>query len=208
MRFALALAVSLAVHALLALAVVCWFSFRARPQAVATLDLSSVELSLAEEDVASAAPAAAVPTASAEPRVLRPPSEELPPPPAEIPAAVAVPPPPPAVELPRPPEAAPTMPAEAPRQARVDAPPALRRPIRPDYPRGSRLRGEEGEVVLEIRVSAAGEVEAAEVVVSSGFAALDEEAVRATRAARFKPAQAEGRAVASTARLTLTFKLK
>jgi len=99
-------------------------------------------------------------------------------------------------------------PAAAPRQATVDALPRPCQSIRPDYPRTARLRGEEGEVVLEISVSAAGAVDDVRVVRSSGFPSLDDAAVDAVRAAHFSPATSEGRAVAASARLTLTFKLK
>ncbi len=95
-----------------------------------------------------------------------------------------------------------------PKQARVDAPPRPTRTIKPEYPLGSRRRGEEGGVVLEIAVDARGGVEHVEVVQSSGFAELDAAALRAARAARFTPARQDGRAVAARARLTLDFKLK
>ena len=51
---------------------------------------------------------------------------------------------------------APQPPAPAPKQAKIDAPPAPKRTIKPDYPRGSRQRGEEGEVTLAIEVGADG----------------------------------------------------
>ncbi len=99
-------------------------------------------------------------------------------------------------------------PAVAPKQAKIDAPPKPNKTIRPDYPKGARQRGEQGDVVLEIRVNAAGIVDRVDIVSPSGFPELDEAAVRAARAARFTPAKSGGSAVASTARLTLTFKLK
>ena len=70
------------------------------------------------------------------------------------------------------------------------------------------MRGEQGDVVLEIEVSASGSVERVAVVASSGYPELDEAASRAAKAARFEPAKSGGRAVASTARLTLTFRLR
>ena len=75
-------------------------------------------------------------------------------------------------------------------------------------PKGARQRGEQGDVVLEIRVNAAGIVDRVDVVSPSSFPELDEAAVRAARAARFTPAKSGGAPVASTARLMLTFKLK
>ena len=96
----------------------------------------------------------------------------------------------------------------APRQARLDAPPKPKRNIKPDYPKEARQRGEQGDVVVEIRVNAEGTVDAVTVAASSGFPELDEAAVRAARAAKFSPARSGRDPVASTARLKLQFKLK
>ena len=63
-------------------------------------------------------------------------------------------------------------------------------------------------MTLEIRVGAGGEVEEAKVVVTSGFAELDAAAVKAAKAAKFTPAKSGRDAVASMARLKLSFKLK
>ena len=63
-------------------------------------------------------------------------------------------------------------------------------------------------VVLEIRVNAEGTVDDVKVATSSGFAELDEAAVKAARAAKFSPARSGHDLVASTARLKLQFKLK
>ena len=93
-------------------------------------------------------------------------------------------------------------------QARVDAPPRPKRAIRPDYPKGSRQRGEQGDVVVEMMVNPQGEVDEATVVSSSGFVELDEAALRAVRFAKFTPARSGGETVASIARITLAFKLK
>jgi periplasmic protein TonB len=98
--------------------------------------------------------------------------------------------------------------AAAPRQARVDAPVRPKKAIKPDYPKGARQRGEQGNVVLEILVNEAGRVEGVKVVTSSGFSELDEAAIRAARAARFTPAKRGRTPVASSARLTLEFRLK
>ena len=62
--------------------------------------------------------------------------------------------------------------------------------------------------MLEIRVAASGDVSGVSVVGSSGFAALDEAAVRAAESARFTPAKSGAEAVASVARLKLRFRLK
>ena len=70
------------------------------------------------------------------------------------------------------------------------------------------MRGEEGDVVLSLHVTASGEVDRVEVVASSGFADLDEAAVKAAQKARFTPARSGSRRVDAHARLTLTFRLR
>lgn len=93
-------------------------------------------------------------------------------------------------------------------QARIEAPPRPLKAIRPDYPKGSRQRGEEGSAVLTLSISARGTVEAAMVETSSGFPELDAAAVRAALKARFAPARSGDKAVPSTARITISFRLK
>lgn len=105
------------------------------------------------------------------------------------------------------PESAPA-PQAAPRQAKVDAPPRPRKAIRPDYPKESRRRGEEGDVVLEISVDERGMVYDVKVVEPCKFRELNEAAVKAARSARFTPARSGSVDVRSKARLTLTFRLK
>lgn len=160
----------------------------------------------------------------ARPQESEPPAPEIPPARPLEPEALRLPEPLPeqpflqTPERPKPPEASPPKPvgpspaappvaAVAPRQARVDAPPRPWRSIRPDYPKSARLRGEQGNVLLEFRVDVKGVVESVSVVMSSGFPELDAAALRAVRQARFRPAESAGRPVASTARLTLSFRL-
>ena len=224
-----AVLIAVAVHVGLALGLVAYFRHAPEPEALATLDLSSVDLSFAERDDEMAAVAPSMPSV-AEPKPPQPKSVEAPPPPED--RALPRPPDPAAMTFAEPEEtrpvmktpetvfekqkepetptkvAAPSAPAAAPKQARVDAPPKPKRTIRPDYPRRARQRGQEGEVTLEIRVDAEGRVDSVEVVGSSGFAELDDAAVRAARAARFTPAKSGERSVASKARLTLAFRLK
>ena len=226
-RFLLAFAVSLAVHALAALALVVWFECGPGPETLATLDLSSVELSFAET-VDESAPAAATQPAEANPGPPKPKAVEMPPLPEAPPKAL--PPDPSSMRSVEPkearpemrtpelkdpekapetsPAAAPASPAAAPRQARVEAPPKPRKTIRPEYPKGARQRGEQGDVTLEIRVNAEGGVDGASVVRSSGFSDLDEAALKAVKAARFVAAKADGCPVPSVARLNLTFRLR
>jgi len=217
-----ALLVSLVVHAILAIGLIAYLEYAPGPEVVATLDLTSVELSFAEKVEESAAVTPVPP--SPPPEAPKPKPEEKPP---EQKIEKRDAPDPLAPGFPEPEEEKPqmqedddrpdqlkqsnnqTMPAPAaPRQARVDAPPSPKRTIRPDYPKGARQRGEQGAVILEIQVDAEGAVGAVKVLVSSGFAELDEAAMQAAQKAKFRPAKSGGKPVASTARLKLDFKLK
>lgn len=228
--FGCSVILSVFLHALLAAGVVGLLEMTsASPDMLAQLDLSSVELSFAEKEDDAAAVQPVLASAPAEPVTEMRPPESVPPPvepqpprPPE-PEALCLPEPQPSSsplqtpERPKPTEepkpAAPSpaarpVAAAAPRQARVDAPPRPRRSLSPDYPKGARLRGEQGNVTLEIRVSARGTVEGVEVVASSGFRELDAAAEKAVRAARFTPAQSKGRAVPAPVRVTLAFRLR
>ena len=90
----------------------------------------------------------------------------------------------------------------------VDKPPSPRRRIKPEYPTGARQRGEEGDVTLELDVSADGVVDGVRIVSSCGFAELEQAAIQAVKRAHFVPARRGSANVPSTARLTLTFRLK
>lgn len=57
--------------------------------------------------------------------------------------------------------------------------------IRPHYPLGARIRGEEGVVTVKVVVNAHGRAEKTEVTQSSRFPALDRAALDAVREARF-----------------------
>ena len=108
---------------------------------------------------------------------------------------------------PPPPEPVPPPPEPAPAQARIDAPPSATKPIRPAYPTGARQRREEGDVVLQLSISAHGRVTAAAVFSSSGYPELDAAALRAAKKARFVPAKSGRDAVAADARITIEFRL-
>lgn len=214
MRFPIAILISLAVHLLVGLGIWAYMEYVPSPDVLATLDLSSVELSFAEEEDETAA----VLPQSSNP-VLPRPEPERPPEPKVVETPEPLPPIPDAVDIPKPVEkpVLPQLPPDfstpqpstpQPRQARVDAPPRPKRAIRPDYPKGSRQRGEQGDVVVEMMVNPQGEVDEATVVSSSGFVELDEAALRAVRFAKFTPARSGGETVASIARITLAFKLK
>ena len=227
MRLVTAIGVSVLLHGLVAVGLVAYLEYAPHPDVLATLDLSSVELSFAEE-VQETAAVAPMPAAAER----RPPKPKVDEPPPEAKQEKPLPPDAGEVRFPEPKEDAriktedvvkKVLPKDnsntqtlkhsntapvAPRQARLDAPPKPRRNIRPDYPKGARQRGEQGDVVLEIRVNAEGTVDDVKVAVSSGFAELDEAAVRAAKAAKFSPARSGHDPVASTARLKLSFKLK
>ena len=204
-----AILLSLLFHALLAFGLIAYLEYAPHPDVLATLDLSSVELSFAEQEQ-EAQPVAAPPSMVGR-AVPSPPQDETPP---EVKPEKPLPPDPSALKFPEPKEERPNLkpqtltPKPAPQQARLDAPPKPKRNIKPDYPKGARQRGEQGDVVLEIRVNAEGTVDDVKVATSSGFAELDEAAVKAAKAARFSPARSGRDPVSSTARLKLQFKLK
>lgn len=184
----------------------------------AELDLSSVELSFSDEKLENPTTVATLPPAARH-EVPAPKPIELPP---EVRPEKALPPDPSDYKFPEPKvetKIQPSQPSQTPQpsqpsqpsslfQARVDAPPRPRRAIRPEYPKGARLRGEQGNVILEIEIGADGVCVAAKVAVSCGFAELDAAAVKAALAARFVPAKAGNSPVSSVARLTLSFRLK
>lgn len=90
--------------------------------------------------------------------------------------------------------------------ARFDAD-YLRNPA-PVYPPMSRRRGEQGEVRLLVAVSADGVPERVEVRQSSGYARLDEAAVRAVKEWRFVPARRGDRPVAASVVVPVAFRLE
>ena len=204
----LSLAVSLLLHGLIAFALIAYLEYAPHPDVLATLDLSSVELSFAEqvEETQPVATASEILQQKVRPSVAEKPPEVKP--------EKSLPPDPSSPKFPEPKEEPQALkpqissPQPAPRQARLDAPPHPKRNIRPDYPKGARQRGEQGDVILEIRVNAEGTVDDVRVATSSGFAELDEAAIRAAKAAKFSPARSGHDPVASTARLKLQFKLK
>ena len=232
-RWGVAIAGAVLLHALLAVGVGLYVESVAEPTVTAELDLSSVELSFADEK-AETAQVAPTPSPAAMHEV--PPPQTMEPPP-EVHREKLLPSDPSGYKFPEPkeeprqvltpkdmrhqtldnkseasdvrPETSDITPkASVLAQARVDAPPRPKRTIQPKYPRGARLRGEQGNVVLEVEVGVEGTCTAVRVAESSGFAELDEAAVKAARSARFTPAKSGDRAVASTARLTLSFRLK
>ncbi len=95
--------------------------------------------------------------------------------------------------------------AAAPRQG-VSGAVRMKSAIRPYYPLGARLRGEEGVVAVRVWVNSSGRALRCEVARSSGYSALDEAAMDAARRARYVSAEpGVWRAEAET---TLTFRFR
>jgi TonB family protein len=78
----------------------------------------------------------------------------------------------------------------------------------PEYPRASRLGGEQGRVTLLVHVDMDGRVTDAAVLGSSGHEALDRAAETAVRRWQFEPATQQGRPVLSTTTVSITFRLE
>lgn len=213
-RVILAIFISVVVHSVIAVGIAFFLDSESDPVSSAGLEVTSVELSFSETVEAESAPAADMPSPMDPERM----PDHVPPearPPAEAGKVAPCPPEADAMKLPDPvehieqlvtPEIARQPPA--PRQARIDAPPVPKRNIRPEYPKGARRRGEQGDVVMEIAIDESGTVTSVRVLSSSGSAELDEAAVKAVKSAGFVPARSGRENVASTARLTLTFRLK
>ena len=107
----------------------------------------------------------------------------------------------------------------APTEQKSDAPPAsapvtaarfdanyLNHPA--SYPQLSRRMGEEGRVVLRVEVSADGKPLSIVLKQSSGFARLDEAAMKAVAKWQFSPARQGDRAVASKVEVPIQFRLE
>lgn len=206
MRFALCLLISLILHVLVAWRI-SLFTLPASKSSEAELERSLVEISICERDVENAppqvvndAPALARAPKPPEVRVLM--SEAMHEgytldfPDTNLPIPTIEP-----ADLPR--EA-----MDAPEQAHVDGEATLSESIRPVYPRFSRMRGEEGDVVVSLNVNSSGTVDEVKLARSSGHTLLDEAAMKAARTARFSPAIRNGEPIASTVTLTISFRLK
>ncbi len=78
----------------------------------------------------------------------------------------------------------------------------------PRYPRYSRIRGEEGTVIIEIDLKGDGSPGRVVVARSSGYARLDHAALKAAREAEFVIPGGDKRRVMISKRIAFTFKLK
>ena len=80
--------------------------------------------------------------------------------------------------------------------------------LSPRYPTAARHAGIEGVVQVTLRISERGEVESAEVAISSGNRQLDEAALAALRLWKFAPATADGREVPFEVVIPVRFALR
>lgn len=224
-NFVKALVFSLSLHAALVFGVMVWLCRDGEGSSVATVDISLLELSLAEKEADTEMRVVSA-SASSPQKHYPPPAKEESPPDFDGEVVVSGIPPPaelretevvdlqesPSVETPSSKpvltenKVAPDL--AAPVQARVSVPPQLKGKFKIVYPLGARKRGEEGSVSLEISVSPAGAATAVRIVKSSGFPELDDAARAAVKTARFTPAKSGGKRVSSVASLTFAFKLK
>lgn len=206
MRFALCLILSLILHALVAWRIL-HFKVATKP---AELERAPIVVSFTEVEDEKAPPRDLenmVQSAMSE--ITRPRETEI---------LIARAPSPESIELDfEPPEApAPEFEAEvaieiesAPDQAGMEGTsPEAEKTITPKYPRGSRKRGEEGDVLLKLEIDVAGVVKSAVIIDSSGFPELDVAALNAAMGAKFKPAWTENGPVPSVFDLKFSFKLK
>ena len=93
-------------------------------------------------------------------------------------------------------------------QQTLDAQLAMGERIKPPYPSASRRLGEEGKVILLVRVGVDGRVVGASVDQSSGFPRLDAAAVEAVTRWRFVPARRGDEPVDSSVIVPITFALE
>lgn len=77
----------------------------------------------------------------------------------------------------------------------------------PDYPDAARRAGEQGTVVLEVEVGPDGQPDEVSVARHSGSRELDRAALQAVRDWSFEPAIHNGKAVASSVRVPVDFRL-
>jgi protein TonB len=79
---------------------------------------------------------------------------------------------------------------------------------KPQYPALSRRVGEQGRVLLRVRVDAAGKALEVQLHTSSGFARLDNSALETVRRWKFVPARLGTEPVAATVLVPIAFSLK
>jgi TonB family protein len=79
---------------------------------------------------------------------------------------------------------------------------------RPEYPKESRIKGEEGTVTVKLKINKLGDVENGEIVSTSKYKNLDEVTLKAFTECKFKPPLKDGYPIESTGQLRFTFKLE
>jgi TonB family protein len=94
----------------------------------------------------------------------------------------------------------------APRQVRAETPVEILSKPTPAYTEDARAKKIEGEVLLEVEFANNGEVRVLRVVRGLGFG-LDEAAMRAVQAMRFKPAQRDGEPIDFRTTVNIVFRL-
>ena len=78
----------------------------------------------------------------------------------------------------------------------------------PDYPARARRLGLEGEVLIRTRVLPNGEPDELVLTQSSGYALLDQAAMKAVRTWRFRPARRSDERTASWVEIPVRFRLE
>lgn len=79
---------------------------------------------------------------------------------------------------------------------------------RPDYPMLAKRRGQEGKVILKVKVSRSGQAENVQVNQSSGYPMLDEAALKTVQQWGFAPATQAGQAIEAWIHVPIVFQIK
>ncbi len=79
---------------------------------------------------------------------------------------------------------------------------------KPEYPRYSRINGEEGTVVLAVEILSGGKPGEIKIVSSSGYRRLDRASVKALEKATFIPGKVDGKEITSKKRIAFRFDLR
>ena len=105
---------------------------------------------------------------------------------------------------------APPPPPEGPRVKFIpyDDPPVPLRPIKPKYPEIAQEAGIEGTVVVQVFVDKTGRVTDTVILKGIPNTGLDESAIKAIRAVRFRPAKAGGATIGVWISIPVNFRLK
>ena len=90
----------------------------------------------------------------------------------------------------------------------ADVMPVMIKEARPHYPKLARKEGWEGTVWVEVLVNRKGIPDTAYVFKTSGYRVLDDEAVKAGKKCRFKPAEKDHKPVAIWVAFPIEFTLK